>query len=265
MIDPSETPDYSAMLRLDGQNHVIIGAGFGMGRQTALAYASVGARVFCIDVDPERAASVASETGGVAGVADVTKPGEIDQVLEEAHQKLGRIDGATNIVGVAKFLPLLDTTDEDWDFQHSMVARQAFQSLRAAAPYLKQAGGGSLTFVSSVSALTSAPSHGAYGMSKAAIMSMVRTAAIELGPFGIRVNSVAPGTTITPRLREPYFAKMLEENVRRTPIRKLGAPSDIAAALLFLTSPLAGHISGQNLVVDGGLSQAYPVATPDEV
>jgi len=260
-MDESVIPDYRSLLDLSGQRHVVLGAGQGIGRQAACAYASVGAEVVCVDIDADRAGQVARETGGVAAVADVVQSGAVGSLFDEVAGRYGRIDGMTNVVGVARFGELADITDEDWEWQHSIVARQAFWSLRAAVPHLRRAGGGSLTFVTSVAALTSAPAHGVYGMSKSAIMSMVRTAAVELGPVGIRVNSVAPGTTRTPRMTaDDQFETTLTQTALRTPLRRVGEPSDVAAALLFLASGLAAHISGQNLVVDGGLSQTYPVA-----
>jgi NAD(P)-dependent dehydrogenase (short-subunit alcohol dehydrogenase family) len=258
-------PDYASLLRLDDQVHVVVGAGQGIGRQAAHAFASVGARVLCVDVDAARARAVAAETGGMAAECDVTVAGEIDRVLRDGERSLGPISGVTNIVGMVRWTDLADATDEDWVWQDAIVVRQAHRTLRAAIPSLRRAGGGSLTFVASVSALTSAPGHGLYGMSKAALISMMRTAAMELGPSGIRVNTVSPGVTRTPRLiADSRFEEPLRENARRTPLRRVAEPSDIAAALLFLSSGLARHITGQDLVVDGGLSQTWPLATPGD-
>lgn len=260
----ADLPDYPSLLRLDGQVHVVVGAGHGMGRQTAYALASVGATVVCVDVDPATAAKVAAETSGTPATCDVTVAGEIDRVLLAAERDIGRIRGVVDIVGMVRWRNLADATDDDWEWQDAIVARQAHRTLRAAVPILRRAGGGSLTFVASVSAFTSAPGHGLYGLSKAAVIAMVRTAAVELGPSGIRVNAVSPGATRTPRLTaDPRFAAPLDQNARRTPLRKLAEPSDIAGALLFLSSPLAGQITGQNLTVDGGMTLSWPLAAPE--
>jgi NAD(P)-dependent dehydrogenase (short-subunit alcohol dehydrogenase family) len=250
-------------LRLDGRVHVVVGAGPGIGRATAEMLAGAGAHVVCADIDPEQAERTAAATAGTAAVCDVTEPGAIDAVLADAEREHGRIDGVADIVGLVRWQPLEAARDEDVRWQSEIVSGQAVRVLRAAAPALRRAGGGSLTFVASVSALTSAPGHGLYGMAKAALRSLARTAAVELGPDRIRVNTVSPGAVLTPRLRaDPRFAEANRENARRTPLGRLAEPADVAGALLFLASPLAGHITGQDLVVDGGLSVTWPLASP---
>ena len=256
--------DYPSLLRLDEHVHVVVGAGQGMGREAALALAGAGARVVCADVDAARAEAVAAETGGRAAACDITADGEIDAVLAATERDLGPVTGVTNVVGMVRWVPLAEATDEDWAWQSAIVAGQALRTLRAAVPFLRRAGGGTITYVASVSAFTSAPGHGLYGMAKAALLSLARTAAVELGPDGIRVNTVSPGATRTPRLAaDPRFDAAMRENAARTPLRRVAEPSDVAAALLVLASPLSRHITGQDLVVDGGLVNAWPLAAPD--
>ena len=126
--------------------------------------------------------------------------------------------------------------------------------------------GGVMTFVASVSGITSAPNHAAYGAAKAGLMSLVRTAAVELGPMSVRVNAVAPGVVWTPRISE-YLGEAGEaRNRANTPLQRVAQPADIAAAILFLCSDLASYVTGQTLVVDGGVSAKfpYPMADGDE-
>lgn len=259
----SSSTDYAALLSLSGEAHVVVGAGMGIGHETARALASAGATVACVDIDGDRAAEVAGEVDGLAVICDVTVEGELDKALANSERELGPISGVSDIVGLTLWRPLVETTDDDWQEQNATVAGQALRTLRASAPLLRRAGGGAITFVASVSAFTSAPGHGLYGMSKSAILSMVRTAAVELGSWGVRVNAVSPGATRTPRVvANPRFDVSLRENARRTPLGKLAEPSDIAAALLFFASPLAAHVTGQELTVDGGLRNAWPLALP---
>jgi len=255
--------DYTKLLRLDGKGFVVLGAGNGIGVATSRALASAGAKVFCVDIDKDLAEKIAKEVDGFAGVGDLTNSDDVARLFAEAEQKLGQIDGLADIVGIASFHRIHEFSDEDYDWQDKMVARQAFYAVRAAAPYLEKAGGGSMVFIASTSGLSSAPNQILYGMSKAAVMSMMRSAAVELGPKGIRVNTVSPGATKTPRIAA--YTEVIAENIRRTPLRKVGEVSDIASAILFLSSPLAGHISGQNLTVDGGITQVSAIPGPGEV
>jgi NAD(P)-dependent dehydrogenase (short-subunit alcohol dehydrogenase family) len=248
--------DYSSLIRLDGRVYAVFGTGAGIGGETVRALSALGARVACLDFDPSAAEAAAASAGadGMAIRADVFEPGAIDRGLDEVVERYGRLDGAIDIIGAALFKPFTETTDDEWDRQVGMVVRHAFQVLRAAAPMIERSGGGSLGFVSSIAGLNAAPSNGTYGMFKAAMMSMVRSAAVELGPAGIRVNCVAPGATRTARFLATQTPEMQDVARRSTPLRKAAEPSDIAAALAFLASPMAGHVTGQTIVIDGGVS-----------
>jgi NAD(P)-dependent dehydrogenase (short-subunit alcohol dehydrogenase family) len=254
------TPDYGALLRLDGRGFAVLGAGNGMGRQTAIALSSQGARVLCVDVDGARAEAVAAEVGGVAHVADVTRSDDVLGVVEAAPGALGRFDGVADVVGLHVVGALVDLSDADWDFCHDVCARQAFHVVRHAGRALAASGGGTITFVSSVSGLTSSPYTGAYGAAKAALTSLVRTAAVELRDRQVRVNAVAPGLIATPRSAERTGRPAAE--LATGALTALGAPSDVAAAILFLSSDLARYVTGQTLVVDGGAMVRFPFDVP---
>jgi NAD(P)-dependent dehydrogenase (short-subunit alcohol dehydrogenase family) len=260
--DYSEVPDYAAMSRLDGKRFVVLGGGIGIGRQTCHALAGVGAKVLLVDVDQVRADQVASEIDGVGLVADVTKREEVQRIFRIAVESLGRVDGVVDIVGMSRWTPLLEVDDEDWKFHHDIVLRHAYYVIQTATPLLAQHGGGPLVFVSSVSGITSAPGHAGYGVAKAGLMSLIRTAAVELGPQGIRINSIAPGLVWTPRIAALLGEELGERNGNNTPLRRRAYPRDIASALLFLATPLSEYITGQNITVDGGLNVAFPYETP---
>ncbi len=254
------TPDYGALLRIDGRGFAVLGAGNGMGRQTAIALASQGARVLCVDIDPERARAVATEVGGVAHTADVTNSGDVRGVVETAQREFGRLDGVADVIGLHVVGALVDLADDDWDYCHDICARQAFHVIRHAGRALAAGSGGTLVFVSSVSGLTSSPYTGAYGAAKAALTSLVKTAAVELRDREVRVNAVAPGLIATPRSAER--AGRPADELATGSLAALGAPSDIAAAILFLSCDLSRYITGQTLVVDGGATVQFPFEMP---
>lgn len=199
-LDAPPVPDYAALHRLDGRVFVLLGAGNGIGRQTAHALTAAGARVLCVDVDAERARAVASETGGIAHTADITRRAEVRDLFAYAQRELGPLGVVVDIVGMARYAPLAELDDEAWDWHFSMVLRHAWLTVQYGGEALADAGSGPMVFVASVSGLTAAPLHAAYGAAKAGLVSLVRSAAVEYGPRGVRVNAVAPGVVWTPRV-----------------------------------------------------------------
>jgi NAD(P)-dependent dehydrogenase (short-subunit alcohol dehydrogenase family) len=256
--DNSEVPSYPGLLRLDGRGAMVVGAGQGIGRQAAHALASVGARVFCADMVGDLATEVAAEVDGVAGVGDARVRADVDRLVGEAVRAFGRVQHVVDIVGMAQFADLFEVDDANWEFHLDECVRQAMHVLQAGGRALRDGGGGSMAFVASVSGISSAPRHIAYGVAKAGLMSMVRTAAVELGPLGIRVNAVAPGTVATPRISAALGTEGIAEQGANSPLGGVARPKDIAAALLFLTSDLAAYVSGQTLVVDGAVGVKFP-------
>ncbi|MGW5145758.1 SDR family NAD(P)-dependent oxidoreductase [Rhodococcus koreensis] len=264
--DADWSPDYASMLRLDGEVHVVLGGGFGIGLQACRALAANGATVVCVDREEERAAAVAAEVGGLAWTGDITDREAMASLFGFVEEQCGRLDGVVDIVGLAMYKPLVDLTDDDWTFHVDLVLKHAYLALTYAGRLWERTGtGGSISFVASVAGMTSAPKTSAYGAMKAALMSLVRTSAVELGPLGIRVNAAAPGVVRTPRQQtNPRWTHdLVVANVEKTPLRKVAYPSDIAAVLLFLSSPLAGHVTGQTIIVDGGNSIVFNVDTPE--
>ena len=261
--DDTPVPDYPSLLRLDGRRFIVIGAGQGIGRQAAHALASAGANLFCIDVDADLAADIAQEVGGVAGVGDATQRADAERLFDEARAALGGLDGVVDIIGMARFEDLVTLTDEDWDWHFDICIRHAFLATQLGGRALSADGGGVIVFVASVSGITSAPRHAAYGAAKAGLMSLVRTAAVELGPSGVRVNAVAPGVVWTPRVSQYLGEDGRMRNEANTPLRRVAQPADIAAGILFLASDLAGYVTGQTLVVDGGVGAKFPYPMAD--
>ena len=180
--DNSAVPEYAQLLRLDDRGFVVVGAGRGMGRQAAHALAQQGARVVCVDIVGERAEDVAAEVKGLPVVADARREEDVAEVFLRARRELGSLDGVVDVVGMARWSTVTDMTTDDWDWTLDMCLRHAFNVCKHGGRALAEAGGGSMVFVTSVDGWLSAPFHAAYGAGKAGLMSLVRTAAIELRP-----------------------------------------------------------------------------------
>jgi NAD(P)-dependent dehydrogenase (short-subunit alcohol dehydrogenase family) len=262
MTDQDQSPvaDYGSLMRMDGLGVVVVGAGQGIGRQSAHACRALGAQVLCVDIEADRAEAVAKEVDGVACVADATEPAGAQAIVRHAVESLDRPWGAIDVVGMARWVPLLDTSDDDYEWALRVNARHAFFLTRDLGRVLVERGGGSLVFVGSISGTSSAPKHVAYGMAKAGLLSLVRTAAVELGPHQVRVNAVSPGTTATPRFVSRSATAPPRPNAE--PLGHVARTMDIASAALFLVSPISAHTTGQNLIVDGGATSNFPVPTP---
>ena len=256
--DDSPVPDYPSMLRLDGRNFVVIGAGQGIGRQAAHALASVGGRPLCVDLDQSLAEEVAAETAGIPWVGDATDRSDADRLFSDATSELGTIHGVVDIVGMSRYGPLVELSDEDWDWHFDIVLRHAHYAIQRGGRAMAASGGGAMVFVASVSGLSAATWHAAYGAAKAGLISLVKSAAVELAPSNVRVNAVAPGSVRTPRIAQQGGAETMARLGRQVPMGRIGEPAEIAAALLFLVSDLASYVTGQTLVVDGGASVKFP-------
>ena len=263
--DESPIPDYLSMLRLDGRNYVVAGAGVGMGRHTTHALSQAGAaKIVCVDIEASRADEIADEVGrdvAIPWVGDVTTREGAAALGTFAEQQLGTIHGFVDIIGMAKWESILDMTDETFDWEIDMNLRHAFLLSQELGRRMITTGGGTMTFVASVSGLTSGPMHAAYGAAKAGLMAWIQTLSEELGPQGIRANAVAPGTILSPRMDAVFTEEQRRVNAANSPLGRMGATSDIAAACLFLTSDLSGYISGRTIVVDGGVDSKFPYPT----
>lgn len=247
--------DITARFRLDGRRIVVLGGGRGMGRHTAHSLAQLGAQVAVVDSERERAEEVAAQIdGATAHSVDATD----DTAMADLAKALGPVGGVVDVIGIASYQSLIRTSEEIWQREHDLVLRHAWLTVRHFGPVLARQGHGSLTFVASVSGMTSSPWHGAYGVFKAGLISLVRTAAVELGPEGIRVNAVAPGFVLTPRMADVLDEGQLARTRASAPLPRLTEPRDIAAGLTFLVSDLASAVTGQTIVMDAGATSTYP-------
>ena len=235
---------------------VISGVAGGIGRACAVAFTAAGWDVVGIDV-------VARPDGVVVGRYE-----RIDLGVRTATDKLralfadlGRVDAIVNNAALHIAKPLADTTDEDWAAVLATNAAAPFVAIREAIPYLR-ASRGAIVNVSSVHAVATSAGLSAYAASKGALVALTRSAAIELGPHGVRVNAVLPGAVDTPMLRKDLGTRGSERGLddpladisRRTPLGRVGLPEEIASAVLFLAdAERSSFVTGQALVVDGGV------------
>ncbi|MFF0490274.1 glucose 1-dehydrogenase [Nocardia sp. NPDC004068] len=236
---------------------IVTGGSRGIGRAIALRLAADGAAVV---VNYHRNATAATEVvteieraGGraLAVAADVADPPRLRALFETAEHRFGGLDVLVVNAGVAHFAPIAETTDAAFHELFAVNTRATFHALREAANRLRD--GGRIVVISSGAVATARPGSGAYAASKAAVDQLVRTAAAELGPRGITVNSVLPGAVRTEALLTHRDPTTLDQVAAQTPLRRLGEPDDIAAVVAFLTSPDARWITGQRLHAGGGL------------
>jgi NAD(P)-dependent dehydrogenase (short-subunit alcohol dehydrogenase family) len=262
--DDSEVPDYPGRLRLDGKSIVVIGAGQGIGRQATHALAQAGASTMCVDLDDGLASDIAKEVGGTAWSGDATKREDATRLFADAREAMGRVDGVVDIVGMARYAPFAEVDDDNWNWHFDIVLRHAFLAMQLGAAAMKETGGGAMAFVASVSGTTSAPMHAAYGAAKAGLIALVKSAAVEFGRDKVRVNAVAPGMVWTPRVSAYVDDEGKKRNEDNTPLRRVALPADIAGPLLFFMSDLADYVTGQTLIVDGGVAAKFPYPMPGQ-
>jgi NAD(P)-dependent dehydrogenase (short-subunit alcohol dehydrogenase family) len=260
--DSNAVPDYNKLSRLDGRGFVVLGGGDGIGRQTCHALAQAGARVMCVDREPSLAEAVAAEVGGIPVAGDVTVRGDMIRIFEQARKEFGdTVRGIVDIVGIATIGKIGEATEETWDRQFDVVLRHAYLAIQIGGDLLAARGGGTMVFVGSISGVVSVAKQAIYGTAKAALHHLVRCAAHELGVQQIRVNAIAPGFVRTPRLLERLSAQFWTQVSDANPLRRVAVPADIAAAVLYLSSDLAGYVTGNVVTLDGGMN--FVAALPE--
>jgi NAD(P)-dependent dehydrogenase (short-subunit alcohol dehydrogenase family) len=249
------------LFRLEGKRILVIGGGQGMGEATVQLIAGLGGNVAIVDLELERAQRVASdaESEGVHAFPisfDVTDETAVVDGIARIEREFGPLDGMATIVGMAGWAPVVDMTSEIWDRDHSRNLRYFFIAAREVArSLLKRGVPGSIVAVASVDGIRSAPNHASYGAAKAGLINLAKTMAVEWGDDGIRVNVVAPGGIVTPRL--PLTDPVAErESMSMLPMRRRGTVQDIAKTIVYFLSDLSPYVTGQTLAVDGGYTAA---------
>jgi NAD(P)-dependent dehydrogenase (short-subunit alcohol dehydrogenase family) len=257
-------------LRLDGRTIVVAGAGGGgIGTAVCTAAAELGANVVGLDKDESAlAAAEVAVAGRFRGIlADVQVKDEVDAGLADAVAEFGQVDGLVHVVGGQQprhWQPADDFAVSDLDEVLALNLRSALLTSQAAARTMTAAGrGGSIVHIASVAAFFAAPFNLAYSAAKAALISLTRTTATEWGSRNIRVNAVAAGTIRTPHSRGNDAADSARDSVLS--LRRRGTPQELAGAVVFLLSDLAGFITGHTLVVDGGSVIRPSYLGPDNI
>jgi len=249
-IDPSN-------ILLTGRVAVVTGGGAGIGRGIAAGLAAFGASVAIWEQDPETCASVAAEIGGLGIATDVREGAEVDAAFTQTTAELGPVTILINNAGGVFYSPILKTREKGWDALYRANLRHVLLCTQRVAQGMVEAGvGGSVTSVTSIEGVRAAPGYAAYAAAKAGVINYTKTAALELAPYGIRVNALAPDITLTEGM-QAVAPPGADERFRFTvPMGRAGHVDEMAGAAVFLASDLASYITGQTLHVDGGTHAA---------
>jgi 3-oxoacyl-[acyl-carrier protein] reductase len=245
--------------RLDTKVAIVSGSAGGIGRSIATLFAAEGAKVLVVDVNSEGGRETVRQIrkeGGVASFlrADISKRKDVEKMARFAKEKYGAIHILCQ--NAAVFFPTLleEMTEEIWDKVVSVNMKGAFLTVKACLPIMKEQCYGSIVLTSSVTGpRVGFPMLSHYGATKAAIEGFIRTAAIELARYNITINVVEPGEILTEKMKEVNGEEGVRALVQSIPLRRLGDPKEIAYATLFLASDEARYVTGQSIVVDGGI------------
>ncbi len=253
------------MGKLEGKVAVITGAASGMGAATARLFASEGARVLVTDMNETKGQEVAEELGanGEFKKVDVSREEDVATAVDQVRSNWGRLDVIFNNAGFGGARgPIESINEDDFDLTVDVLLKGVFFGMKHAAPVMKQQGSGSIISTASVAGLQAGESPHLYTATKAAVIHLTKSVALELGQQGIRVNAICPGVVATPLAHGP-----LDEERRQKfrdlfglhqPIGRVGETDDIAQAALFLASDDSTFITGTAMVVDGGAYAGRP-------
>jgi meso-butanediol dehydrogenase / (S,S)-butanediol dehydrogenase / diacetyl reductase len=251
-----------AMHQMTGRVAVVTGGGSGIGAAIARRFASEGARVVVTGRRREPLEDIAAELGGIAVPGDAADPAHAPEVVDAAVAAFGGIDVVVANAGIDRPGSAIEITDDDWHRTIDVNLTGPLMLLRAAIPVMVGRGGGSVVLVSSVNGLANAPRAVAYDASKAALISLARSIAVDFGSRGVRANALCPGWVVTPMGDQDMEAMAAARGISRddayrlataaVPLRRPASPEEIAACCLFLASDESSIVTGTALVADGG-------------
>jgi NAD(P)-dependent dehydrogenase (short-subunit alcohol dehydrogenase family) len=250
------------MINLEGKAALVTGGGAGMGRAIAEAFGAYGMKVVVAEINPDRAASVDKaltdgEVDHLVEVVDVRDRAQVAALAEKIDGRYGGLDVLVNNVGDFMGIvgPFAKSTEAQWDTLYQVNLKQIFIVTHAMLPLLRRSGnGGSIINVSSIEGFRGIPGGVVYGAFKAAITGFTQSLAVELGPDGIRVNTIAPETTDTEQVQVTNWTnpKYMDHTERWIPLGRFGVPKDAAGCAVFLASDLSAWVTGTTVHMDGG-------------
>ncbi|HUA32066.1 MAG TPA: SDR family oxidoreductase [Candidatus Binataceae bacterium] len=255
------------MGKLEGKVAVITGAASGLGRASAIRFAAEGAAIVAADLNSQGGELLVSEIAAAGGRAvyqrtDVTSEQDIKSLIDRAVREYGRLDITYNNAGVIGATGSIETTTEaEWDKTFAILLKAVFFGIKHSAAPMRAAGGGSIISTASIAGLSGSFRLHAYSASKAAVINLTRTAAIELGKDKIRVNCICPGVISTPLVHGgiPGGKETLDPMLGKAqPLQRAGQAEDIANMAMFLASDEANWVTGAAMVVDGGFTAGTP-------
>ena len=242
--------------RLRGKSVLVTAAAQGIGRATAELLAAEGARVWATDINVAKLAEIEGRPGLLTRHLDVTDAAAVTRAVEE----IGPVDVLINCAGFVHAGTILECTEQDYDFSFDLNVRSAYRMIRACLPGMLEQGHGVIINMSSVaSSLSGVPNRFVYGATKAALLGITKSVAVDFVARGIRCNAICPGTVQTPSLDErinalPNPGEARKAFISRQPMGRIGRPEEIAALCLYLASDESAYVTGQEFVIDGGMT-----------
>jgi len=239
---------------------LVTGAARGIGLATAKRFLAEGWGVALLDIEREllddAVAAIANPDHTLALTCDVSDAKAVRAAIDEVGRRFGRLDALINNAGTAVFAPLLETSDQDWNRVLAVNLTGPFLCTKAAAPLMRENGGGAVVNITSISAVRASTLRSAYGTSKAGLAHLTKQLAVELASLGIRVNGVAPGPVDTAMAKAVHTPEIRADYHDAIPLNRYGLEEELAEAILFLSSDRSSYITGQILAVDGGFDAA---------
>ncbi len=250
-------------MRLENKVAIVTGAGRGIGKAVAIAFATEGADIVAVARTKEEIEETCHEVEalgrqGLAIPIDVTNADQIKEMVQKSVSQFKKIDILVNNAGVIKLTPVLELTEADWDRIIDINLKGTFLCSQATARHMIKQERGKIINIASVGAHVGSPGTAAYAASKGGIIQLTKVLAVEFGKYNINVNVVSPGLTVTSMAA--YLAKERSDSQDsdRIPLRRLAKPEDIADAVLYLASSDSDYVTGQEIIVDGGALSTNP-------